>query len=64
MPRWLGRVTVEPYVFAAFGSGLRPGGRNYSPDLLARRHFPARLAIVSGVDRSKPTLRRLTFTPR
>jgi hypothetical protein len=63
VPRWLGKQALQPYVTAVYGSGYKPEVRSYDADALNRLHFPTRLAVVSGVDKAKPTLRSLRFSP-
>ncbi|HEY2299568.1 MAG TPA: hypothetical protein VGH43_17680 [Jatrophihabitans sp.] len=63
IPRWIGKQALQPYLYAEFGSGYRPGTRSYSPDDLSQRHFPTKLAVVSGMDKTKPSLTSLTFSP-
>lgn len=63
IPRWLGKQTMQPELSVFYGSHFRPSDRFYTPDDLSRRGFPSRLQVISGVDRSKPTLRSVSFSP-
>lgn len=63
VPRWLGDQTLQPSVYAQYGSGYRPSSRQYSPTRLAALGLPTKLKVASGVDRSKPALKSLTFSP-
>lgn len=64
IPRWLGKQTLVPTLVAVFGNGYQPSQRYYDADDLSGLHFPTKLAVVSGVDKTKPTLRSLSFSPR
>lgn len=63
VPRWLGDQTLQTYLYTGYGRGYSPAGRSYSPDRLAALHLPNQLKVVGGMDRSKPTLTSLSFSP-
>lgn len=64
VPRWIGKATMRPYLYASWPHGYRPSARNWAPDDLAARNFPTKLVVVSGIDADKPTVSSLTLSPR
>ena len=63
VPPWLGDQTLVASLYANFGPNYRPGSRGYDTDALRRLDLPTKLAVVSGVDDSRPTLTSLSFSP-
>jgi hypothetical protein len=61
--RWAGDETARPELFASYGPNVRPRGKNFSPQELTVKHFASKLTIVSGVDKTRPVLTSLTFSP-
>jgi len=64
VPRWLGHQVLKPMLQAYYGNGYRPSGKGYDAERLQDLHFPTELTVVSGVDKTKPTLTALAFSPR
>ena len=63
VPRWLGNQVLQPVLFAEFGSGYRPSGKNYDAQRLHELGFANKISVVSGVDKTKPRLKSLSFSP-
>jgi hypothetical protein len=61
--RWLGDSKARPQFFADFGANVKPRFRNLSESTLHALHAPTVLTITSGVDRTKPVLKTLSFSP-
>jgi hypothetical protein len=61
--RWLGDSKAQAQMFASYGPNVTPRFRSFDAAKLEARHFPSQLAITSGVDKTKPVLNTLTFTP-
>jgi hypothetical protein len=63
IPSWVGDTKARPQLFAEYAQNARPRNRNLNPQELHARHFPSVLTITSGVDKTKPTLKTLSFSP-
>jgi hypothetical protein len=63
VPRWLGDQALETDLFANFGARYLPSVRDYDALRLHELHFPNRLVVLSGVDKTKPALTSLSFSP-
>jgi hypothetical protein len=63
VPLWLGDQTLQARVYAEWGRNHQPGYRNYDAAQLRRRHLPYTLAVVSGVDATRPVLTSISFSP-
>jgi hypothetical protein len=63
VPRWLGKQDLQPALSVDYGTHFRPTSRYYDPQRLQQLHFPSKLAVVSGVDRTKPHLKSLSLSP-
>lgn len=63
IPRWLGNQVLQTVLFAEFGARYQPSVREYDAARLQRMHFPSRLTVVSGVDKTRPRVTSLSFSP-
>jgi hypothetical protein len=63
VPRWVGNGKVRPQLTAVFGNKVTPHVRQFGSAKLRALHLPAVLQIVSGVDKTKPMLKTLAFSP-
>lgn len=63
VPQWLGDQTLQALLSADFGRRFRPRDRSYNAATLRRMGLPSTVTVVSGTDRSKPTLSSLAFSP-
>lgn len=63
VPRWLGDEKLDAQLEATWSRHFRPRYRSYDADRLRRMHLDSSVAVVSGIDRSKPRLTSLRFSP-
>lgn len=63
VPQWIGKQVVAPSLSVEYGRGYRPHSRRYNAHRLHQLHFASKLAVVSGVDTTKPSLKSVAFTP-
>jgi hypothetical protein len=63
VPQWLGTQVLHVELYADYGRSYRPYSRRYDTDQLRRLHFPTKVTVVSGLDKTPPKLTSLTFSP-
>jgi hypothetical protein len=63
IPRWVGDINLRAQLFAGYPAKDAPRFRNVNADQLELRHFPTKLAVTSGVDKTPPVLKTLSFSP-